>query len=44
MGVKAEALMVQILESVELKLNVDGKECTDDDMDDPRRRSKKEET
>ena len=43
MGVKPEVLMVQILESVKLKLKVDGEESTDDDMDDPHRRNKEEE-
>ena len=42
-GVKAEVLMVQKLESVKLKLKVDGEERTDDDMDDPHRRNKEEE-
>lgn len=44
MGVKPEVLMVQILESVKLKLKVDGEESTDDDMDDPHRRNKEEES
>ena len=43
MGVKPEVLMVQILESVKLKLKVDGEESIDDDMDDPHRRNKEEE-